>query len=194
MSACSSVAYARLKPSHANASAVVVASLALLLHATPAHAGAGIGEVCDVDIPVAHGFHWNQSLGDLISVSAGVSAPGVREVAWDESYVFAKTGEGSWYIIDTRKRGAAAVESFSPASTRWKQRLDEIGRPTLRWQEVSMLPQPWWSIPRCTVIVLWILTAALWPYSLVAFVLPILAILGLDMQRARRRRLRRVAS
>ena len=55
------------------------ALLLLLLYAAPARAGAGFGELCDVQVPVAHGFYWSENLHDLIGPFASVS--NIRAVA-----------------------------------------------------------------------------------------------------------------
>jgi hypothetical protein len=176
----------RLGRSDRGSAVAIAAPLIVLFHAAPARCGAGVGEICDVDVPVANGFYWSESLGDLGSRSSAQSVEGVREVAWNERYVFAKTNEGgSWYVIDTTVPGAAGIQGFRPGSASWEQRLDEIGRPALDWRAPSTLPRPWWSTARCTVIVLAILGSAFWPYSLAAVVVPTVAFL---LRRSRRQR------
>jgi hypothetical protein len=140
-------------------------------------------------VPVAHGFYWSENLHDLIGPFASVS--NIRAVAWDETYVFAKSDDeyGSWYIIDTRGTGVAAVESYAPASAAWSQRLDELGRAAPGWRDVAALPRPWFSNPGCQLKLVVLLTAVLavvyWPYSILILAASGTAILA--FRRTRRR-------
>ena len=164
---------------------VALLALPIVGWSARAYAGAGIGELCDVQRHIAGRLVWSENLRTIM----GADVDGeVETVAVQRSYVLAagnRGGSAVWYIID----GAGGVETFAGLAA-WEQRVAALGltEPVLR--NVRDFPRKWAPDIQCALVTIPLLAIILPLMHPLAAVLTAAVLLFGAAWRWRRRRRR----